>query len=71
MAKSITPLSLGKFKLFGHLTILFSGINVARPAPADFKVSIQVAATCSSSTTMSAILPPTAISIAVAYSSST
>ena len=58
-------------KLFGHLTILFNGMKVARPAFEDLRSSIQVDATCSSSTTILDILPPTAISIAVEYSSST
>ena len=40
IAKSITPLSFGKFKLAGAFLILFNGMNVARPAPLDFKSSI-------------------------------
>ena len=71
IAKSITPFSFGKLKLFGHLTILFRGTKVARPAFEDLRSSIQVDATCSSSTTMCDILPPTATSNAVEYSLST
>ena len=45
IAKSITPLSFGRFKRDGAFTILLSGMNVALPAPEDFKSSIATDAT--------------------------
>ena len=64
-------MSFGNCKRVGAFFILFKGINVALPAFDDFKSSIATPATCSSSTTICAILPPNATSIAIEYSLST